>query len=296
VSGIELEIQGDTTCLGRANSMVMYAHTSTMDAFIMSYCVPGRQSAVAKAELFLIPFFSWLLVAFGGVAIDRGNRGRAVRVLNGLVRGVRGASSCVLIAPEGTRSTTGQLLDFKKGPFYIWEDLKADIIPIVSFGSFELFPPGAGMNLRGKVVVRVLPAVSFEQASSRDQMSALVRRIMLEALADDPGTTDDSFAASTIKYLRTYVLIGGLCLADWYIFSRVQSLLSNYCGLSTSQSVGSLVIASAIITLLVYVYAVYLLPTLSPSVAASTAEEGKIPSSKRKGSHRHATDASEKDD
>ena len=49
----------------------------------------------------------------------------------------------VLIAPEGTRSPTGQLLPFKKGAFYMWESInKKPIIPMVIYGGFELHPPG----------------------------------------------------------------------------------------------------------------------------------------------------------
>jgi 1-acyl-sn-glycerol-3-phosphate acyltransferase len=34
-----------------------------------------------KAELFLIPYFSWQITAFGGVPINRGNRDQAVQAM-----------------------------------------------------------------------------------------------------------------------------------------------------------------------------------------------------------------------
>ena len=41
------------------------------------------------------------------------------------------------ISPEGTRSKTGLLNEFKKGPFYMQEQLGCDIVPIVILGKSD---------------------------------------------------------------------------------------------------------------------------------------------------------------
>lgn len=64
----------------------------------------------------------------------------------------RSFGDTLAIAPEGTRSTTGQLLQFKKGPFHIWEEFQTPIVPIVTFGAFDLYPPGRQMTHAGKVI------------------------------------------------------------------------------------------------------------------------------------------------
>ena len=48
----------------------------------------------------------------------------------------------------GTRSKTGHLLEFKKGPFHVWEHLHgAPIIPMMIYGAYELFPAGENMHI-----------------------------------------------------------------------------------------------------------------------------------------------------
>jgi len=45
-----------------------------IDGFLVTATCPIRQLALSKKELFIIPFFSWLSLAFGGVPLDRENR------------------------------------------------------------------------------------------------------------------------------------------------------------------------------------------------------------------------------
>ena len=140
-SGVVLHVEGDEHVQSSStSSLACFSHSSTLDAFILGAVIPGRTCSLAKQELFLIPFFSWLLFAFGAVPVNRKNRAAAVTSLNIAAS----SDACITIAPEGTRSTTGQLLAFKKGPFHMWEQLQVPIVPIVIMGAFEMQPPGTG--------------------------------------------------------------------------------------------------------------------------------------------------------
>jgi hypothetical protein len=75
LSGIVFVTEGmKLSYFGSSCVLTCFSHSSTMDAFILSYLVPCRHFTVAKKELFMIPYFAWLLIAFGGVPIDRSNR------------------------------------------------------------------------------------------------------------------------------------------------------------------------------------------------------------------------------
>lgn len=44
-----------------------------------------------------------------------------------------------------------QLQEFKKGPFYLREDINKNVVPALVFGAYELWPPGRLFALPGKV-------------------------------------------------------------------------------------------------------------------------------------------------
>ena len=100
-------------------ALLCFNHASNLDGFLVAGIGPLRQLAFGKKELFVVPFFSWISLAFGGVPVDRGNRDRAVGALKRTTEATKSNKICVAVAPEGTRSNSGQLLPFKKGKINI---------------------------------------------------------------------------------------------------------------------------------------------------------------------------------
>jgi 1-acyl-sn-glycerol-3-phosphate acyltransferase len=171
-SGIDVKVDGlKKEYFNKHSCVVMsFTHASNLDGFFVAGTCPIRQLAFGKKELFVVPFFSWLSLAIGGVPVDRGNRERAIGALRRSVESAKVAKVAIAIAPEGTRSTSGQLLPYKKGAFHIWEELRAPIIPFVIYGAFDLYPVGSWVNQTGKVTVRYLPPIVAETTITRDEM------------------------------------------------------------------------------------------------------------------------------
>eukprot|EP01041_Mallomonas_annulata_P011026 gene11026-23034_t len=94
--------------------LLTFSHASNLDGYFVSSTCPVKHYALAKKELFLVPFFSWISFALGGIPVDRENRERAVLALDRSTKTADKENICIVIAPEGTRSKTGQLLPFKK--------------------------------------------------------------------------------------------------------------------------------------------------------------------------------------
>ncbi|RYY84100.1 1-acyl-sn-glycerol-3-phosphate acyltransferase [archaeon] len=101
LSGVSITLQDlRETTFANECSIVCFSHASTMDAFLISLAIPLRHYTMAKSDLFLIPYFAWCLLAFGGVPIVRSNRGQAIRALEEAALWAKNGQ-CVAIAPEG---------------------------------------------------------------------------------------------------------------------------------------------------------------------------------------------------
>ena len=119
--------------------VIMSNHQSVLDIGALVLTLPISWRFVAKRELTWIPFFGWALGLSDQIVIDRGNRTKSVRSLERAAARIRGGLN-VIIFPEGTRSQTGTLREFKSGGFHLAIRAQAPILPVTVSGSFALTP------------------------------------------------------------------------------------------------------------------------------------------------------------
>jgi 1-acyl-sn-glycerol-3-phosphate acyltransferase len=139
-AGLRVRVQG----LGHKDDsrayVIMSNHQSHFDIPVLYYALGSSMRMVAKKELFDIPLFGRAMRDSGFVEVDRGNKARAIESLDhakeALARGVS-----IWIAPEGTRSPTGELGSFKKGGFFLAMKTGAPILPVTVRGTHDVLPP-----------------------------------------------------------------------------------------------------------------------------------------------------------
>ncbi len=131
-------------------------HTSTLDIFVATAFWPVGATVVIKREFLFLPVLGQLAWAIDAVAIDRKNRSTAVAALAGAAERIRAENRTIIVAPEGTRSRTGELQPFKLGAFHLAAEADAPILPVVMHGNRELWPMGQTTCAPGTVTVRVL--------------------------------------------------------------------------------------------------------------------------------------------
>ncbi len=134
---------------------------------------------VSKASVFRAPFLGWNMKLNGYVGIVRGDVNSRERMMSEckawLSRGVP-----VLLFPEGTRSTDGEVQAFKDGAFRLALEAKVPVIPIAITGTANTLPKhGFVLNNKSDCRVEVLAAVPTEQfgadfAALREHVRALI--------------------------------------------------------------------------------------------------------------------------
>jgi 1-acyl-sn-glycerol-3-phosphate acyltransferase len=133
--------------------VLMSNHQSVFDIAAIVTTWPVDFRFVAKRELTWIPFFGWALAVGGHVIIDRGRRERAVRSLARAADRVR-AGTNVIIFPEGTRSPSGRLTEFKSGGFHLAIQAGVPILPITVSGSRHITPKRSLRIESGRIRIR----------------------------------------------------------------------------------------------------------------------------------------------
>ena len=119
LAGIRVEFTGGEVVPAGVACVFMSNHVSNLDPPILLPLIPGRTSVYLKRSLMKIPVLGYGMKLGDFIPVDRDGRldsaKESVRV------GVRVLQSGlhVMTFVEGTRSRTGRLQTFKKGPFHL---------------------------------------------------------------------------------------------------------------------------------------------------------------------------------
>ena len=179
-TGVQVSVSG----LGRVKKELAYVfvsnHESIYDIPIIFASLPFQLRIVAKASLGSFPFLGWHLRRAGHLLVDRTKSGAStLKQVADLVR----RSSSLIVFPEGTRSTDGNLLPFKRGIFLVAIDSGLPVVPLSVTGSRHVMRKGRLMTCPAEVGLVVHDPIPTGNLSHEDapQLAAQVRAVVESA-------------------------------------------------------------------------------------------------------------------
>jgi len=186
---IDLEVRGREHALPGETYVIMSNHQSLYDVPVIFQALKRRIRMVAKKELFYIPIWAQAMRRAGFVEVDRKQRERAIESLGHAEAALREGRN-IWIAPEGTRSKTGELGPFKKGGFYMSLNSGAKILPVTIRGTRAVLPAD-GWRVRSGAQVQVTISPPVDPADygtdRRDEFITAVRSAIAGPLESGCG-------------------------------------------------------------------------------------------------------------
>lgn len=180
--GIRVVIQGTENIPTGASCIFLSNHVSNLDPPILLPAIPGMCSVFLKKSLMKIPFVGIAMRMAKYVPVSRGHSRQEAEQSVAIAADALRSGMHIFIFPEGTRSTDGNLLPFKKGAFFLAADANAPMVPIVIQGTAQMMRKGSLKIFPGVATVRFLPPIHPQDFATREDLMDAVRLEMQTAL------------------------------------------------------------------------------------------------------------------
>ena len=136
IFNIKLVVKGKHNLQNR-NYVFASNHASLIDIPLLLIAVNRYTVFIAKSELSKIPIFKSILDRAGFIFVDRKNNDSAVKSMNNLIEDIKKIPRSVAIFPEGTRTSDGNLLPFKKGAAIFAINTDIPVVPVAISGTYS---------------------------------------------------------------------------------------------------------------------------------------------------------------
>lgn len=199
--GMKLNVRGEENLWKRRPAVVLMNHQSKADSIVMTKLLRRDIAGVGKKEIANSPLLGKVMEYAGTVLIDRKNADSAIEAMKPLISVLQTEKRSVIIAPEGTRTSSTRLAPFKKGPFHLAMQAGVPIIPVVIHNTIDVCPKHDSYYRPAIVDVDVLPPIDTSQwtVETLNEHITEVRNMYLKTLGQEEDTIKKKTVLSVEK-------------------------------------------------------------------------------------------------
>jgi 1-acyl-sn-glycerol-3-phosphate acyltransferase len=183
VTPMRVVVEGRENIDPRQSYVLVSNHQSQYDIFMLYGWLGIDFKWVMKQELRKVPGIGVACERLGHIFIDRSNHAAAIATLEAARTKIVDGTS-VIFFPEGTRSTDGRLLRFKRGAFRMAIDLGLPILPLTVTGTRDVLPANTSDLMPGSARLIIHEPISIEGVTVEDcqELSDRVREVIASSL------------------------------------------------------------------------------------------------------------------
>ena len=187
LSGIRTRVAGREHLPSGRAVVFCCNHQSNIDPPILFRALHPRLHILFKRELTKLPLLGRAFQIGGFVPIDRASREQSMAAIDAAAESLKRGNS-FLTFPEGTRSRTGALLPFKRGPFLMALKAQVPVVPVAIQGAADAMRKGSRVIRPVTVSVRIGQPVETRgmELEDRERLADLIRARVEALLAEGP--------------------------------------------------------------------------------------------------------------
>jgi 1-acyl-sn-glycerol-3-phosphate acyltransferase len=175
LAGGTLTVYGKEKIREGQNYIFMPNHQSNVDPVAAFLAIPRDVKAIAKKEFFRTPLLATACRLERFIPVDRKNHASAVESIEQAIRQLRAGDS-FLIYPEGTRTKTGEMGEFRKGAFIAAIRSGVPVVPVTLEGCYEMMRKGEFKIRPGHVKVTFQDPIDVS-SYALDERDDLIERV-----------------------------------------------------------------------------------------------------------------------
>jgi 1-acyl-sn-glycerol-3-phosphate acyltransferase len=181
---VRLNVIGAANIDIKRNYVFIANHQGYFDIPVLYVGLGSAISFVAKKELFSIPFFGWGMTFIGCIPMDRKNPRKARESITKAVSMIRKNNMSLALFPEGTRSISGEVGEFKRGSFTLALEAGVPVVPVVIRGTNAIHRKGSLTIQPAAVTISIGEPIATDDIEKMDkeQLSDMTRKIIVEAM------------------------------------------------------------------------------------------------------------------
>lgn len=150
-------------------------HQSNFDIALFMSFINKPKGYISKIEMKKLPIINTWMGYMNCVFMERGNLRKAAKSISEGIRILQSGYSLVLF-PEGTRSKSDNMNEFKAGGFKLATKSKVPIVPVTIKGSYKLMEANNSKIKPAEVEMHIHPMIKTSELT-REEEAALSERI-----------------------------------------------------------------------------------------------------------------------
>jgi 1-acyl-sn-glycerol-3-phosphate acyltransferase len=182
LSGAKIKVEGEEN-IPEGPVLFVSNHQSNFDIPIFISYVDRPKGFIAKTETAKMPFVVSWMRQMRCVFMDRKDIRQSVEAINKGAEYLKQGYSMV-ICPEGTRSKTGEVGEFKAGSFKLAVKSGVTVVPVAISGSINIMNKGSIKIKPALVELEILKPIEVSKLSKEEQkyLHITVQKLIQDAI------------------------------------------------------------------------------------------------------------------